>query len=666
MKSLQESAPYRTLDDYQHGLFWEADPERFGETHIDSRSVIDISSRMDETGRVRWNVPPGKWMIIRLGRTHTGVPIEGGPKSYDAAANGLHLDHLSRAAIDLHFGKVGDVLLGDAGPLAGTTLKYFHCDSMETRGVTWSGEFRQEFRKRRGYDMLPFLPVLTGKLVDSRAVSNRFLYDFRKTYGECFAENHYARLQKLCHSRGVQFHAEAGGPPPIPIDSLQCLGHTDIPMGEFWGPNCIFAWRANDIERFFVKGPASAAHIYGKRLVAAEALTNVGPHWEESPADLKPTADRAFCEGVNRFVLHTFTHSPSEAGKPGYEYTAGPHFNPNVTWWPQAGAWTGYLSRCQYLLQQGLFVADVCYYYGDGVPNFVPLKHVDPSFGPGYDYDVTNSEVILSRMSAKNERISLPDGMSYRLLVLPNWDAMPIEVLRKVTELVHDGATVVGPKPVRTPGLQNFPHCDDELKQLADSLWGPCDGKTVTEHVFGKGRVVWGKRLREILSADRIAPDFEFVGSQKDAFLDYIHRSCDGTDIYFVANRRNRPETASCAFRVVGKTPELWDAVTGQRRDTMAFEQKDGRTVLPLEFASHGSVFVVFRKPLSADAKGNASDNFPQFVPVKEITGPWTVAFDPKWGGPESVEFQTLDDWSKRSEEGIKYYSGRSDVYKDV
>ena len=343
-KSLHEHFEHRTLNDYQRGKFFGPDPEIPGESHVDRRFILDISREMEKSGRIRWDVPAGKWAILRFGRTHTGAPVEGGPKSYDATANGFHLDHLSRRATDLHFKAMADTLIGDAGQLAGTTLKYIHCDSMETVSINWSSEFREEFQNRRGYDLFPFLPVLAGHIVDSREVSNRFLYDFRKTFGECISENHFGRLRELCHSRGLQYHAESGGPPPVTIDALECLGKTDIPMGEFWGPNCIFAWRVKDIDRFFVKGPASAAHIYGKNLVAAEALTNVGPHWEEAPSDLKPTADCAFCEGVNRFVLHTFTHSPSEAGKPGYEYGAGPHFNPNITWWQQAGAWTGYIS----------------------------------------------------------------------------------------------------------------------------------------------------------------------------------------------------------------------------------------------------------------------------------------------------------------------------------
>ena len=257
-----------------------------------------------------------------------------------------------------------------------------------------------------------------------------------------------------------------------------------------------------------------------------------------APADLKQTADIALCEGINRFVLHTSTSSRPEDGNPGYEYSAGTHFNRNVTWWNQSGAWLAYLARCQHLLQQGLFAADVCYYSGDNAPNFVEPKHVDPSLGPGYDYDVCNADVLLTRMSVKDGRIVLPDGMSYRLLVLPDRKTMPAEVLKRVRELVEAGATVVGPRPQRDPGLMDFPRCDDEVRRIAAELWGEVDGTNITQRRVGRGRIVWGRKLREVLLADGVKPDFEHSG--KNAFVDFIHRTAGEAEIYFVANRNNR------------------------------------------------------------------------------------------------------------------------------
>ena len=370
---------------------------------------------------------------------------------------GLMLDHLSAEAMDLHFENTAGKLLAEMGQLAGKSLKYFHCDSWEVGQVNWTPRFMSEFRRRRGYELFPYLPALAGKIVVNREVTDRFYYDFRKTVGDCIVDNHYGRFRDLAHRHGVLFHPELGGAHHVtPLDALKSLGRADIPMGEFWARGNQEIGDAESL-RFLVRPAAMAAHTYGSNLVNAEAFTSLGPHWEEDPFQLKPVADRALCEGANRFFFHTFTHSPPEAGKPGYEYYAGSHFNPQITWWEQADAWTRYIARCQFMLQQGLFVADVCYYYGDQVPNTVPLKHVDPALGPGYDYDVISAEALLSRMSVRDGQIVLPDGMSYRILALPDRETIDLPVLRKIAELVRAGATVIGSKPCLATGLCDYP-----------------------------------------------------------------------------------------------------------------------------------------------------------------------------------------------------------------
>ena len=314
------------------------------------------------------------------------------------------------------------------------------------------------------------------------------------------------------------------------------------------------------------------------------------------------------------------------------------------------------MARCSHLLRQGRFVADVLFYNGDGAPNFVSPKYVDPALGPGYDYDVCNSEILLTRLVVRDGKIELPDGITYRMLVLPQRKTMPVEVLRKIKELMSAGATVVGSKPEKDPGLTDYPQCDQVIHQLADEIWGNCDGKTVTEHLFGKGRIIVGKSLREILIGDNIPPDFEVSGKNPDTWLDFIHRKTDDAEIYFVANRRDREESATCAFRVEGKVPELWDPVTGATREANAYKIIGGRTSMPLEFAPYGSLFVLFRKSPAVAKTGTV--NFEKLHPLMELPGPWTVAFDPEWGGPDSTQFEQLVSWSKRPEEGIKFYSG--------
>lgn len=534
--------------------------------------------------------------------------------------------------------------------------------------MNWTPGFRDEFRERRGYDLTPFLPVTAGKIVDNRDVTNRFLADFRKTIGDCIVENHYGVMKQLAHRHGMAIHPESGGPHGAPIDSLRCLGLSDIPMSEFWARS--WRHRVKDENRFFVKQPASAAHTYGRPLVAAEGFTTIGPHWQETLWDnLKPSFDRAACEGLNRLFWTLVTCSPEEMGMPGQDMFAGTHFNPNSTWWDKSHNFLAYLNRCQYLLQQGLFVADVCYYYGDHVPNYAQLKKSDPArLLPGYDYDAATEEVVLTRMNVEDGRIVLPDGMSYRLLVLQDRTNISLPVLRKIKQLVEAGATVLGPKPQTATGLRDFPRCDKEVRAIVSEVWGPCDAEAVTMHAFGKGRVIWEKTAREVFAADHIAPDVEFradVNGQQPsaATMDWIHRRAGDTDIFFVCSQQASPRTIEAVFRVRGKQPELWDPVTGSRRDAVAFLQANGRTAIPLDFPPYGSLFVVFRRPISETRGGTAKSNVTVLSKVADIAGPWEVSFDPRWGGPEKVVFEELHDWTKRPEEGIRHYSGTA-VYR--
>jgi len=629
-------------------------------TAVDPVAILDLTEKLKSDGTLVWDVPEGEWVIVRTGYTTTGRQVSCSTQG----GNGPEMDWLDARAMDFHFKSMAEVLLSDSADLVGKSLKYLHDDSWEVGLPNWTRGFLTEFKTYRGYDARPYLPVLAGHAVGSAEISNRFLHDFRKTIADCLAENHYARFAELAHGRGLGIHPEGGGPcwpEVVPMDALKNLGRCDIPMGEFWHSQ---HWHEGTNQNTNGKQTATAAHIYGKRWVMAEGFTSIGPHWMEGPADLKATADIAFCEGINRFVHHTSTASRPEDGKPGYEYFAGTHFNPNITWWEQAGAWTDYISRCQWLLSQGLFVADVLYYNGDGAPNLVEPKHVDPALGEGYDYDVCNAEVLLTRLSVEDGRIVLPDGMSYRVLTLPDRRSMPVEILARIKELVEAGATVIGPRPEKDPGLKHYPQCDERLKAMASELWGPCDGETIKQRRVGKGHIVWGQSLREVLTERGVCPDFDYTSENKDSFLDFIHRRTDQADIYMVVNRHARAERIDCSFRIQGKQPEIWDPVNGTMVGVTVFQQKQGRTIVPLELASHGSMFVIFQKSASQHVAGNMNDPFPQQSTVQKLSGPWQVQFDPEWGGPESVVFEKLEDWSKRPEPGIKHYSGKATYHK--
>jgi len=663
-------------------------PARPGEEDTMGTRVIDLTAQMQPDGRLSWQVPEGEWELLRFGYTASGARVSTSSQPWQ----GLALDYLDRGALESYWRQVVAPLIADAGPLAGRTFKYLVTDSWELGGVNWTANFRDEFRKRRGYDPLPYLPVFAGRLVDSRDASNRFLNDLRRTIGDLVAERHYAVFAELAGRHGMGIHCESGGPHGAPVDALLNLGLNAFPQMEFWAQSKTH--RVRDEDRFFVKEAASAAHIYGKTFVAAEGFTTIGPHWEESIWDnLKPSFDRAVCEGLNLLIWHTFTCSPRQIGKPGQEYFAGTHFNPNITWWEQSPAFLSYINRTQFLAQQGHFVADVLYYYGDHVPNFVRLKASDPAgVLPGYDYDVCNEDVLLRRLSVNKGRITLPDGMSYALLVLPDLDVISPAAIGKIRDLVGDGATVMGGKPQRSTGLRG----DDEVARISAELWG---GQRT-----GKGRVIAGRTARQVLAADGLKPDFEFT-AQPGANLDYIHRRTPEADIYFVSNQGDRPEVIDAIFRVTGKAPELWFPETGEiRRQAFFRATDDGRTTLPLPLQAYGSAFVVFRKPAGEHFISVAKDGRPAAVAVwidgnraaslvdaepgqyrlthstgrsvtvtvppapepRIIAGPWNVRFAPGWGAPAAVLFESLASWTQHADGGVKYFSGTAAYEKEI
>jgi hypothetical protein len=683
------------------GQLYEEYPGTAGTCACLRGQVQDITRHMDTSGRLLWKAPAGTWTVLRFGYTLLGDKT----KCTSPGTQGYEIDFMSAAAMDRQWAETGAKMVADAGPRAGKTWKYVHDDSYEVQGPdglqqNWTPRFRDEFRRRRGYDPWPYLPVLAGRIVDSREVSDRFLWDIRRTIGDLFADHHYRRMRQLAQRHALGTHPESGGPFYPAIDALECEGINDIPMGEFWYP-------ANVTADYSTKQAACAAHTYGKPFCQAEAFTDMGPNWEEDPYLLKICGDRAFCRGLGRAVLCFYVHQPRLDIRPGYQWeAAGTHFDRNVTWWPQIHAWLDYLSRCQLLLRHGRFAADVCYFSGEDVPNFVfDRARMRPPLAAGYDYDVCNAEVLLERMGARDRRLVLPDGMSYRLLVLPEWRAMSPRVLKKIKELVEAGATVVGPKPERAPGLTGYPRCDAEVRQLAAELWGKLDGQNRRARQVGRGRVIWGMPLAEILADDGVPPDFEVraeAGRRKaeDALsLDYIHRTSPLADIYFVPNQSDNWLRADCVFRVAGRRPEIWDPVTGEhweatdwRGDAPPSEGRGmvslGRTILPLVFAPRQSWFVVFRKPAEPRTialqhergrpqgtvpfqgerglfpSPKTRPNFPVLTAAAGLSGPWTVRFDPKWAGPASVVFEKLQDWTQRAEPGIRYYSGKATYEK--
>lgn len=675
-------------------------PSVAGEEDARTDEVVELTSHVNSAGNLVWQFPAGKWEVLVLGYTDTPKKLLDGA----LRAHGLPLDALSAESFDHYWQQVVLPLLEAGKPYLGTSLRYLVTDSWEAGGANWTANFRDEFRKRRGYDPVPYLPIVTGRILTSRAASEGFLFDLRRTVADLIAENYYDRFAKRAAGFGLGIHPEAGGPHGAPIDALENFRSASFPQTEYWVDS---GWhRVTDDERFFVKEAASAAHIYGKRLVAAEGPTSMShAAWSEALAsNVQPTIDRAFTEGLNRLFWHEFTSSPAEYGKPGQEYFAGTHLNPNVTWWPQAAPFLRAVNRAQYLLQQGQPVSDVLYFYGNQVPDFVRVKNDDPAHVlPGYDYDVTGEDALLRRMQIEGGDLVTAEGVRYRALVLPANGHISTEALRWVEQFVAAGGTVMGVRPAAPLGL-TAPDALERYHRTANALWAGCT-PGVLKAAYRKGSVVCTANAHEGLSALGMVQDFTYQTSAADSHpatnpvLDFVHRTTGAAEIYFVRNTQPHAVQATISFRVDGRKPELWSVDDGSKVAVELYRATDDhRTEIPLTFPAFGSVFVVFSEAagkhltqlqrngvavypsirqgsevfytaegVAAAAPGSYaaidSDGRHQNFTVASPENPlhaahWTLGFPAGWGAPSSVPVKAFESWTQSTDPGVRYFSG--------
>ncbi len=546
------------------------------------KEVLDVTKNFANE-RFVWNAPAGTWTILRMGHVPTGKDNHPAPEE----GRGLEVDKMSRAALKRYWddGTMAAVIK-DAGPLAGKVLNNALIDSYEVGNQNWTPLMREEFTKRRGYDPLRWLPVVAGVTVSSKAESDRFMWDWRRTIADLFADNYFGYFGELCRKNGLLFSTEPYGGP---FDNIQVGGKSDIPMGEFW-------LGGGTLET--TKVASSTGHVYGLPVIGAESFTadEGRGKWLEEPYTAKALGDLVFTNGVNRYIFHRYAHQPWMDKYPGM--TMGPwgtHLERTQTWWTEARQWLRYVARCQYLLQKGKFVADALYYYGEGAPVDLPYRpNLQPRMPTGYDYDGCDANVVMNRLRVVNGMLVLPDGMKYRVLVLPESNSMTPQMAAKIAQLVREGATVVGPKPEVSPSLVDFPACDAKVKQTANAVWG--DTTSAKQRAHGKGKVVWGKTLQEVFTDMGLAPDFEYRSLSSGSKLVYIHRVIDGAEVYFVSNQQYRPTEVEMTFRVNGKAPELWRADTGVIEDAPVYRKVGTRTLVPMRLGPAESVFVVFRR----------------------------------------------------------------------
>jgi len=609
--------------------------------------VIDLTSKMRADGTLDWTPPAGRWVVLRFGYSLTGA--RNSPASPEAT--GLEVDKLNKGYVKAYLDNYLGQYKNTVGELMGKRgLGYVITDSWEAGVQNWTEDMFAEFAARRGYDMHPWLPVLAGRVVESAEASDRFLWDFRKTIGDLTTENHYDQITASLRERGMGRYSESHESGRAFIgDGMEVKRNADIPMSAMWTP------RSPTDEQIGysadIRESASVAHIYGQNLVAAESLTASGGAWSWSPETLKPTADKELAMGLNRFVIHTSVHQPLTEKAPGLGL--GPYgqwFTRLETWAEIAKPWTTYLARSSYMLQQGKFVADVIYFYGED-SNITALFGTKlPEVPAGYNYDFVNADALVNKLTVAGGRIVTATGMSYRLLALDaNSRHMSLPVLRKIRDLVNAGAAVVGPKPVESPSLSDD---QGEFQAIADQIWTSP----------GKGKVYATQTVAEALAAAQVMPDFEYTKPQTGANLLFVHRTLPDGEIYWVNNRANRTEDLDAAFRVTGKAAEIWHPDTG-KTEPASYKISGGRTTVSLRLEPADAVFVVFRKAAAATSRTVAA---PVETSLSTVEGPWELAFQADRGAPARITLDKLSSWHENSDTGVKYFSGTGTYTKTI
>ncbi len=629
------------------GIYAMATPAVPPAEAVRKADVIDLTTKMTPDGRLDWTPPAGNWVVLRIGYSLTGQ--QNRPASPEAT--GLEVDKLNKGYVKAYFDNYLDQYKDATGGLMGKRgLQYVITDSWEAGVANWTDDMVAEFARRRGYDMKPWIPALAGRIVESGEATDRFLWDFRKTLGEMTTEYHYDQLTDLLAARGMARYTESHESGRAFIgDGMEVKAKAAIPMSAMWTAQAYTPTVRYDAD---VRESASVAHIYGQNIVAAESLTAGSGAWSFSPETLKPTADRLLSQGLNRFVIHTSVHQPVNDKIPGLGLGPfGQWFTRHETWAEQAKVWTTYLARSSYMLQQGKFVADVAYYYGEDSNVTALFAGNPPPVPAGYSFDYVNSDVVKNRLTVSaTGRLTTTTGMSYRVLALdPNAQHLPLAVLRKIRDMVNAGAVVVGPKPTGSPS-----HSDDaaEFKTIADQLWG---GTT------GKGKVLTGS-IADAMAALKVAPDFEYTKPQADTELAFVHRRLSDGDAFWVSYRGAKPTGLEATFRVQGKVPELWRAATG-RIEPASYKVVNGRTVVPLTLDPYDAVFVVFRKAATAPSRMIAKRTE---TTLAAMDGSWDVAFQPNRGAPAKVTLQALASWHENADAGVRYFSGTGTYTKTI
>ena len=621
-----------------HEYMWDRQPEvSNGGSVVNPDNVLNLTDRLENKKTLSWQVPDGNWTILCTAMRPTGVVNSPAVPE----ATGLEIDKMSKKHIKTHFDAyIGEILRR----IPADDRKSFRVvvqDSYETGGLNWTDDMAESFRQKYNYDPTPYIPALFGTVVGNRDISDRFLWDLRRLIADRVAYDYVGGLREICHQHGLQTWLENYGHWGFPGEFLMYGGQSDQISGEFWSEGSL-----GDIEN---KAASSCGHIYGKRKIWAESCTSGGPVFSRYPNIMKQRIDRFFTEGINSTLLHLYIQQPDDR-QPGLDAWFGNEFNRNNTWFEQLDVFVDYLKRCNFLLQQGRYIADVAYFIGEDAPKMTGV--CDPALPVGYSYDYINAEVLMNHADVKDKKLVLDSGMEYSLLVLPKQETMRPELLEKIKNFVADGLTIVGPAPLYSPSLSGYPDCDERVRKIGRELWGTSQDKV---SYYGKGSVYKeGVSIEDIVSAQNLKPDFL---ADNDAQILYIHRQLPDGEIYFLSNQDNKAVKFQASFRVTDTSPELWNPQTGEIRVLTNFEQKDEHTVIPMELHGWESAFVIFRK--GAQTPSTKLPNFPDKRNSIKINAPWNLTFMDERQRPESaVVMNELQDLSKSDNDTIRYYSG--------
>jgi hypothetical protein len=676
---------------------WPDQNEPASDLTIEKNNIIDLTSKINVNGDLEWEVPEGDWSILFSGMVPTGatnipVPLE---------ATGYECDKFTREAIETHFDAFIAEFLRNVPAEKRRSLKTVVIDSYEVGPQNWTSDFKNIFLERYGYDPVPWLPVFNGRIVECADLSNRFLWDVRRLTADLISNIYVNRLRELCNEHGLDLWLENYGHWGFPAEFLQYGGKADKISGEFWFENAL--WDLGPLE---CRAASSAAHIYGKNQVFAEAFT-AGFNFRQYPAVMKSRGDQMFCEGINHMVHHVYIHQPWEDRKPGVIAWFGMSYQRHNTWFEQSKAWNGYLKRCHFMLQQGIPVSDVCYFIGEDAPKMTGV--LEPELPAGYDFDFINADVIMNRLSVKNGSLTLPGGKIYRLMVLPPIETVRPELLKKVHQLLMDGAVIYGPSPSGSPSLANYPASDNEIKSVAFELWGDFSNTSIINNKIGKGHLFYGEGLKTVFEKLNISPDIIV----QDTSIRWVHRQSEEKDIYFISNQEGTNKIVDISFRISGKMPELWHPENGNTEKIALFRQEYGRTIVPLNLNPFESIFIVFKEPVKVpsiktvykDSLDIRSSDMPSQLPVISymdndhflfttatpgnytliyndgenteisvknvpdpifIEGSWRIHFPVNWDVPADTTFDRLVSWSDSKHDGIRYFSGTAVYNKNI